>query len=124
MEKVKLDDEVTDEVCPKCGKPMAVKFGRYGKFLACSGYPECKSTKPFLVRIGVKCPQCSSELIEKISKRKRTFYGCSSYPKCTFAINRRPLPRPCPKCGGLLTLYREKQAKCSNCEYKEKIAKK
>ncbi len=121
MEKVKLADEVTEEVCPKCGKPMVVKFGRYGKFLACSGYPECKSTKPFLVRIGVNCPECGSELIERLSKKKRIFYGCSNYPKCTFATNRKPLPRPCPKCGGLLTLYRGKQAKCTKCEYKGKL---
>jgi len=118
MEKVKLTDEVTEEVCPKCGKPMVVKFGRYGKFLACSGYPECKSTKPFQVRVGVKCPECGSELVEKISKKKRIFYGCSNYPKCTFATNRKPLPQPCPQCGGLLTLYRGKQAKCTKCEYK------
>jgi len=121
MEKVKLADEVTDEICPKCGKPMVVKFGRYGKFLACSGYPECKSTKPFQVKVGVKCPECGSELVEKISKKKRIFYGCSNYPKCTFATNRKPLPQPCPQCGGLLTLYRGKQAKCTRCEYRGKI---
>jgi len=120
IEKVKLADEVTDEVCPKCGKPMVVKFGRYGKFLACSGYPECKSTKPFQVKIGVNCPECSSELVEKISKKKRIFYGCSNYPNCTFATNRKPLPQPCPQCGGLLTLYRGKQAKCTKCEYRGK----
>ena len=124
MEKVKLADEVTEEVCPKCGKPMVVKFGRYGKFLACSGYPECKSTKPFQVKVGVKCPECGSELVEKISKKKRVFYGCSNYPKCTFATNRKPLPQPCPQCGGLLTLYRGKQAKCTKCEYKGKVAEK
>jgi len=123
MEKVKLADEVTEEVCPKCGKPMVVKFGRYGKFLACSGYPECKSTKPFQVKVGVKCPECGSELVEKISKKKRIFYGCSNYPKCTFATNRRPLPQPCPQCGGLLTLYRGKQAKCTKCEYKGGLPK-
>ena len=123
MEKVKLADEVTGEICPKCGKPMVVKFGRYGKFLACSGYPECKSTKPFQVRVGVKCPECGSELVEKISKKKRIFYGCSSYPKCTFATNGKPLPHPCPKCGGLLTLYRGKQAKCTKCEYRGKLPK-
>ncbi len=121
MEKVKLADEVTEEVCPKCGKPMVVKFGRYGKFLACSGYPECKSTKPFQVKVGVNCPECGSELIERLSKKKRIFYGCSNYPNCTFATNRKPLPQPCPKCGGLLTLYRGKQAKCTKCEYKGKI---
>ena len=121
MEKVKLADEVTDEICPKCGKPMIVKFGRFGKFIACSGYPECKSTKPFQVKTGVKCPECGSELVEKINKKKRVFYGCSNYPNCTFATNSRPLPQPCPKCGGLLTLYRGKQAKCTKCEYRGKL---
>ena len=123
MEKVKLADEVTEEVCPQCGKPMVVKFGRYGKFLACSGYPECKYTKPFQVKVGVKCPECGSELVEKISKKKRTFYGCSNYPKCTFATNRKPLLQPCPKCGGLLTQYRGRWAKCTKCEYKGKLSK-
>ncbi len=121
MEKVKLADEVTDEICPECGKPMVIKFGRYGKFIACSGYPECKYTKPFHIKLGVKCPECGSELVEKVSKKKRTFYGCSNYPKCTFATNRKPLPQPCPKCSGLLTLYRGKQAKCTKCEYEGKI---
>jgi len=124
IEKVKLADEITNEVCPQCGKPMVVKFGRYGKFLACSGYPACKHTKPFSVRVGVNCPECGSELVERVSKKKRTFYGCSSYPKCTFATNLRPLPQPCPQCGGLLTAYRGGQAKCIKCEYKGKIIEK
>jgi len=120
MEKVKLE-ELTDEICPQCGKPIVVKTGRYGKFLACSGYPECKYTKPFLVKIGVKCPQCGGELVEKRSKKKRTFYGCSNYPDCKFAINVRPLPQPCPKCGGLLTVYRKNLAKCTKCQYRGKL---
>ena len=121
VEKVKLADELTEEICPKCGKPMAIKMGRFGKFLACSGYPECKSTKPYQIKIGVNCPQCGSELIERMSKKKRIFYGCSSYPDCKFASNFRPLPQPCPKCGGLLTLYMGKLAKCTKCEYKGKL---
>ena len=121
MEKVKLADEVTEETCPKCGKLLIVKHGRYGKFLACSGYPECKYTKSFQIKTGAKCPECGSELVEKLSKKKRTFYGCSNYPNCQFAINLKPLPQPCPKCGGLLTLYRKKWSKCSKCEYKGKI---
>ena len=120
MEKVKLE-ELTEEICPQCGKPVVVKFGRFGKFLACSGYPECRYTKPFLVKIGVKCPQCGGEIVEKRSKKKRTFYGCSNYPKCNFAINVRPLPQPCPQCGGLLTTYRRNLTKCTKCEYKGKI---
>ena len=122
MEKVKLADELTEEICPKCSKPLVIKTGRYGKFLACSGYPKCKYTKSFQIKIGVSCPQCGSELIERLSKKKRTFYGCSNYPDCQFATNFRPLPYPCPKCGGLLTLYRGKQAKCTKCNYKGKLA--
>jgi len=120
MEKVKLE-EVTEEICPECGKPLVIKFGRYGKFIACSGYPECKYTKPFLVKIGVKCPQCGGEIVQKISKKKRTFYGCSNYPNCHFAINLRPLPKPCPKCGGLLTIYRRNWTRCTKCEYKGRL---
>ena len=122
MEKVKVADEVTDEVCPKCGKPMVIKDGRYGKFLACNGYPECKYTKSFQIKIGVKCPECGSELVEKLSKKRRTFYGCSTWPNCDFATNFKPLPQPCPKCGGLLTAYRGKWAKCTKCEYRGKVA--
>ncbi|UCD54217.1 MAG: type I DNA topoisomerase [Dehalococcoidia bacterium] len=121
MEKVKLPQELIEETCPECGKPLAIKIGRYGKFLACSGFPECKFTKPFRIKIGVNCPECGSELVEKISKKKRTFYGCSNYPDCRFAINFKPLPSPCPNCGGLLTLYGEKWAKCTKCAYKGRL---
>jgi DNA topoisomerase-1 len=122
MEKVKVE-EATDEVCPKCGRPMVIKFGRFGKFIACSGYPECKTTKPFLVKVGVKCPECGGELVVKKSKKKRTFYGCSNYPKCNFIVNTRPLPQPCPQCGGLLTAYGRNIAKCTKCEFKGKVEK-
>jgi len=124
MEKVKLADEVTEETCPECGKNLIVKHGRYGKFLACSGFPECKYTKSFQVKTGVKCPECGSELVERLSKKKRTFYGCSNYPDCHFATNFKPLPQPCPKCGGLLTLYRKKWAKCTKCKYRGKLSEK
>ncbi len=121
MEKVKLKDELTDETCPKCGKPLAIKMGRFGKFLACTGYPECKYTKSFQVKTGAKCPECGEELIQKVSKKKRTFYGCSNYPKCDFATSFKPLPQPCPQCGGLMTEYRGKQAKCVKCSYRGKL---
>jgi DNA topoisomerase-1 len=121
MEKIKLADEATEEVCPKCGKPMVIKTGRYGKFLACSGFPECKYTTSFQVKTGARCPECGAELVEKRSKKKRVFYGCINYPECQFAINFKPLPLPCPKCSGLLTLYRQKWAKCSKCDYKGRL---
>jgi DNA topoisomerase-1 len=120
MEKVTVE-ETTDEVCPKCGKPMVVKFGRFGKFLACSGYPECKYTKSFQVKVGVKCPQCGGDIVQKKSKKNRIFYGCSNYPDCTFAINFKPLPQPCPQCGGLLTVYRGNLAKCTQCQFRGKL---
>ena len=120
IDKVKLADELTGESCPKCGWPIVVKTGRFGKFLACSGYPDCKYTKSFQIKIGVNCPQCGSELVERLSK-KRTFYGCSNYPHCQFATNARPIPQPCPKCGGLLSLYRTKWAKCTKCKHKVEL---
>jgi len=107
----------TDETCPNCGRPMVIKMGRFGKFLACSGYPECKTTKPFLAKIGITCPQCGAELVQKVSKKKRVFYGCSNYPQCRFATSRKPTPQPCPQCGKLLVLFGKGKAKCLACGY-------
>ncbi len=121
VQKVKLAVQVVDESCPKCGKSMAIKVGRFGKFLACTGYPECKYTKPFQLKTGAKCPECGSELVGRMSKKKRLFYGCSGYPKCRFISNARPLPEPCPECGGLLVQW-GKQAKCIKCGSKGKLA--
>jgi len=121
VERVKLPVELVDETCPKCGKPLAIKVGRYGKFLACSGYPECKYTKSYQLKTGVKCPECGSELVERVSKKKRVFYGCGNYPECTFAVFYKPLPDPCPKCGGLLTQYRGRFTRCTKCDYKGKL---
>jgi len=118
-EKVKLPDEPTGDMCPKCGKPLLVKSGRFGKFIACSGYPECKYTQSFQVKVGAKCPNCGKDLIQRVSKKRRTFYGCTGYPDCKFITNFKPLPQPCPQCKGLLTLH-GKQAWCIKCEYKGK----
>jgi DNA topoisomerase-1 len=92
-------DEPTNEVCPSCGKPMVVKHGRFGKFIACSGYPDCKTTKP--VTLGIACPEpgCTGEMVERRSKRSRTFFGCSAYPGCKFVLWQRPVAEPCPSCG-------------------------
>jgi len=119
-EKVKLADEPTGDACPKCGKPMIIKTGRFGKFIACSGYPACKYTQSFQVKVGAKCPQCGKDLIQRISKKKRTFYGCTGYPDCKFITNFKPLPQPCPQCQGLLTQH-GKQSWCTKCEYKGKV---
>ncbi len=120
IEKINVA-KTTSEICPDCGRPMVIKIGRYGKFLACSGYPECKKTMALKVTTGISCPECKDgELMEKISKKKRRFYGCSRYPKCRFAINRKPISQPCPKCGKLLIQYRNDWVKCTSCDFKEK----
>jgi DNA topoisomerase-1 len=116
MEKVDISPERTGLTCEKCGHPMVVKFGRYGKFIACSNYPECRNTKSYQIKVGVACPECGGDLVEKRTRRKRTFYGCSNYPECEFATWNRPLPQPCPNCGGLLTESGKDRAKCAMCE--------
>jgi len=120
VERVKLAEEITEEKCPKCGKPMAIKSGRFGKFLACTGYPECKSTKPYQIKTGAKCPECGKELVQRMSKKRKRFYGCSGYPECKFATFRQPVPKPCPECGGLM-IAQAKTAKCTKCTHKEKL---
>jgi len=118
MESVQIVEE-TDEVCEECGSPMVVKYGRYGKFLACSSYPECKNTKPYLIKTGVDCPECEDgEIIERTSKKGRTFYGCSNYPDCNFMSWNKPVEKPCPECGSLMvektTKAKGKHYKCTN----------
>ena len=119
-ERVKLADEPTGDACPKCGKPLIVKTGRFGKFVACSGYPECKFTQSFQVKTGAKCPECGKDVLQRVSKKKRTFYGCSGYPDCKFITSYKPLAQPCPQCGKLLTQH-GKQAWCAKCDYKGKV---
>jgi DNA topoisomerase-1 len=113
--------EPTDEICEKCGRPMVIKWGRQGKFISCSGFPECKNARSIVVNIGVKCPRCQGELVERKSKRGYTFYGCGNYPKCDFAVWDKPLPKPCPQCQGLLTLSKKGTAKCSQCSYEGEV---
>lgn len=124
IEKVVVEDKPTGEVCELCGKPMVFKAGRYGDFIACSGYPKCRNTKPILKAIGVKCPKCGKDVIEKKSKRGKIFYGCSGYPECDMSYWNKPVNKACPKCGSLLTekiTKGEKGLVCSNqeCDYKE-----
>ena len=121
LEKVNMT-QVSEETCPNCGRPMVIKVGRFGKFLACSGYPDCKTTMSYAVKTGVSCPQCGGELVKRISKKKKVFYGCSKFPKCQFAVNRRPIAQPCPDCGNLLVQYRGDWAKCVACQRKVKLS--
>ena len=115
MEKLNLGDEPTGEMCEKCGHPLVVKYGRFGKFIACSNYPNCKNTKPFLVKLGIACPEDKGELVERRTRRGRIFYGCANYPQCQFTSWNRPLPQPCPVCGGLLVTDKKDWAKCTKC---------
>ena len=97
--KIQLQEDVTDIPCEKCGRMMVVKVGRFGKFLACPGYPECKNTKPFVVETNAKCPVCGGKVIEKKSKKGYAFYGCDNYPDCNFMTWDKPTDEICPKCG-------------------------
>ncbi len=97
--KIKLKEEETDVICDKCGRNMVVKVGRFGKFLACPGYPECKNTKPLVFKTKAKCPRCGGDVIEKKTKRRTSFYGCSNYPNCNFMTWDLPTDQVCPKCG-------------------------
>lgn len=125
MEKIEIKDEPAGEDCEKCGQPMVFKLGRYGKFMACSGFPDCRNTKAIVKPIGVECPTCKEgEIVERKSKTKRIFYGCNRYPECEFVSWDKPISRPCPKCSTLLVekkLKKGVQIQCTNseCDYEE-----
>ncbi|MFQ5857495.1 MAG: type I DNA topoisomerase [Anaerolineae bacterium] len=116
MEEVQVGNEPTGEMCPECGQPLVIRFGRYGKFIGCSGFPDCRYTEPFLDKIGVACPECGGDLVEKKTRKGRTFYGCANYPECEFASWQRPLPQPCPGCQGLVVQKGKDKAQCLACE--------
>ncbi|MBU6289022.1 MAG: type I DNA topoisomerase [Chloroflexi bacterium] len=115
MERVEIADEPSDETCDLCERPMVIKTGRYGKFLACSGFPECRNTRTLVTRIGVPCPDCGGDLLERKSRRGRMFYGCINYPTCTFASWQRPVPEPCPVDGKMQTIQAGGKVVCTVC---------
>ena len=124
IEKVEEEVQLTDIKCEICGKPMAKKMGRFGEFLACSGYPECMNTKPIVKEIGVKSPKCGNEIIQKKSRRGKVFYGCSGYPDCDQSYWDKPTGESCPECGSMLVEKNTKRFSgvvCSNqeCDYKK-----
>lgn len=122
MKEVELKDEVSDENCDKCGRPMVYKMGRFGKFLACSGFPDCRNAKPIVKEIGVTCPSCKQgHIVERRSKRGRIFYGCDRYPECDFVSWDPPVSEPCPNCGSMMVKKRTKNGtniQCTECSYK------
>lgn len=109
--KLQLKEDQTDIICDKCGRQMVVKVGRYGKFIACPGYPECKNVLKFVEKTGVKCPKCNGDVIVKHTKKKRVFYGCSNYPDCDFVSWNEPVNERCPQCGGILFKKKGKKPK-------------
>ncbi len=104
LEKVKIEDEVSDVICEACGRNMVVKYGPHGKFLACPGFPDCRNTKPYLEKIGVPCPDCGKEVVLKKSKKGRKYYGCEDNPNCEFMSWSRPVAEKCPRCGGYMVI--------------------
>jgi DNA topoisomerase-1 len=113
--KMRPPDEPTDELCEKCGRNMVIKLGRFGRFLACPGFPECRNAKSLLVKIGVACPQCGGDLVEKRTKSKRTFYGCATYPACEWTSWSKPVPERCPTCGGIQVEAGRDRLRCLTC---------
>lgn len=124
LENVKIEDEVTDVICDKCGRNMVIKYGPHGKFLGCPGFPECHNTKPYYEKIGVACPKCGKDVVLKKTKKGRRYYGCEDNPECDFMSWQKPSSKKCPKCGGYMV---EKGSKlvCADetCGYIENIAK-
>ena len=114
--KIQLDEDKTDLICDKCGKPMVVKYGRYGRFIACSGYPDCKNIVKIVNKIGVPCPKCGGDVIAKNTKKGRQFFGCSNYPDCDFVSWYEPTTEKCPNCGSILFKKKGKKPKlfCSS----------
>ncbi len=102
LEEVKIEDEVTDVVCEECGRNLVVKYGPYGKFLACPGFPDCRNTKPFFEKIGVSCPKCQGDLVMKMTKKGRRYFGCMNFPECEFMSWQKPSEKKCPECGGVM----------------------
>ncbi|GGD68484.1 type I DNA topoisomerase [Paenibacillus nasutitermitis] len=125
MKEIEIQDEVSDEICEKCGRHLVYKMGRFGKFLACSGFPECRNTKPIVKDIGVSCPKCAvGKIIERRSKKGRFFYGCDQYPGCDYVSWDKPSIKPCPQCAGLMVEKRNRSGarlQCTQCDHTEEV---
>ena len=124
IEKVEIKDEVSDVVCDKCGAMMVYKLGRFGRFLACPNFPECRNTKAIQVEIGAPCPKCGAKLLQKTSRKGRKFYGCERYPECDFVSWEMPVREKCPNCGSYMTLSHTKKGDfcvCANEQCKTRI---
>ena len=116
MPEMNMGPEPIGRACPECGKELVIRWGRYGKFISCSGFPDCRHTEAWLEKIGVNCPKDGGDIVIRKTRKGRIFYGCGNYPTCDFTSWKLPIPTPCPACGGLLVIANKSQAQCLNCE--------
>lgn len=116
MPQMNTGPEFVGRDCPYCGKPLVMRYGRYGKFIGCSGFPECRHVEPILIKLGIPCPKDGGDLIERKTKKGRVFYGCVNYPACDWTSWKKPIKQPCPACGGLLVIANKTTAVCTVCE--------
>jgi DNA topoisomerase-1 len=116
MPVTKTGPEPIGRACPECGKELVIRYGRYGKFISCSGFPDCRHTEAWLEKIGVSCPKDGGDIVSRKTRKGRIFFGCANYPACDFTSWKRPLAQPCPKCGGLLVIANKREAQCTVCE--------
>jgi len=114
--EMNMGPEPVGRQCPECGHELVIRWGRYGKFISCSNFPDCRYTEPWLEKIGVTCPKDGGELVERKTRKGRVFYGCANYPECDFTSWKRPLPAPCPACKGTLVVADKRNAQCIDCE--------
>jgi DNA topoisomerase-1 len=116
MPETKAELEKVGRTCPDCGHDLVIRWGRYGKFISCSNFPECRHTEAWLEKIGVVCPDCGGDIVERKTRKGRVFYGCANYPNCQFTSWKRPVPNPCPSCKGTLVIANKRELQCLSCE--------
>jgi DNA topoisomerase-1 len=116
MPATKTEPEKVGRACPECGHDLVIRWGRFGKFISCSNFPDCRYTEPWLEKIGVKCPEDGGDVVLRKTRKNRVFYGCSNYPTCQFTSWKRPIQTPCPKCGGLMVIANKREVQCTKCE--------
>jgi DNA topoisomerase-1 len=112
----KVELEKVGRACPDCGGDLVIRWGRYGKFISCSNFPTCRHTEAWLQKIGVSCPKDGGDIVERKTRKQRIFYGCINYPACDFTSWKKPIPKPCPNCGGLLVMANKREVQCINCQ--------
>ena len=116
MPVTKAELEKIGRACPDCGKDLVIRWGRYGKFISCSGFPECRHTEAWLEKIGVTCPKDAGDVVKRKTRKGRVFFGCANYPNCDFTTWKEPLAIPCPNCKGMLVVANKREAQCLDCE--------